>query len=492
MYNKVRRRYSMFHISDIKKFVRCPLLYYYSQDEESVFKPYLRSDESIIDLLINYFNLTKYYLGVKNDDPKRVLNELNNYEWFVKARFADDDLRINIPFIHKVDDKYDLYFIYYGTTIKDIDTLGYNVSLTVLSKLGLVVNEIFLISLNADYVLEEELDLNQLFCITNKFKGRNIVDIAANCFTDYNQIISKIKENSLDTCKAVKNKNCRLNGLCDHYNKCFEQEEVLEDDSILSLVSSANKNKMFDKGIRTLKDVDIDLLEGNRVQYAQIMASKNGGLFIDKLALSEWIETINVRPISFVDFEWDRYLIPKYHGMKPMDVACFEFALYTLDEHGHLQHRTFVGTQDCRREFIEGLLEYMPKTGPILAYNAEGAECLRLLELANIFPEYKQELENMVSRFVDLATPFLEGLIYDVRMNGNYTLKKLVSICSEYDYKDLDIYDGMEAVYNWRNIDKGILSDQNKVIDDLKKYCSLDAYGLFLVYKWLIKLLVNS
>jgi len=480
------------HISDIKKFVRCPRLYYYSIDEENVFKPYLRSDESIIDLLIKYFELDNYYLGVRNDNSEKVLNELNNYEWFVKARFSDGELRINIPFIHKVEDKYDLYFVYYGTTVKDLDTLSYNISLTVLSKLGLVVNEIYVVSLNPDYVYEEELNLKNLFVLSNKFKGRRIVDIASNCFTDYLDIIEKIKNNNLDTLPPVKNKNCRLNGLCDNYSKCFASEEKLEDDSILSLVSSANKNKMYEKGIRNLKDVDLELLEGNRVQYAQIMASINGGLFIDSLALGQWIKSIAARPISFVDFEWDRYLIPKYKGMKPMDVACFEFALYTLDENGHLEHRTFVGTQDCRKEFIEGLIKYIPSEGPILAYNAEGAEVLRLKELANIFPEYRQQLENMCNRFVDLATPFLEGLIYDTRMNGNYTLKKLVSICSEYDYKDLDIYDGMEAVYNWRNVDKGILNDEEKIIEDLKKYCSLDAYGLFLVYKWLIKLLVNT
>ena len=87
--------------------------------------------------------------------------------------------------------------------------------------------------------------------------------------------------------------------------------------------------------------------------------------------------------------------------------------------------------------------------------------------------------------------PFDEGMIYDSRMQGNFTLKKLVDICSDYSYKDLDIDDGMQAVYNWRNIDRKETSD-DKVIRDLEEYCSLDAYGLFLVYKWLIELMVES
>ena len=99
--------------------------------------------------------------------------------------------------------------------------------------------------------------------------------------------------------------------------------------------------------------------------------------------------------------------------------------------------------------------------------------------------------EPLIDRFVDLAVPFDEGMIYDSRMQGNFTLKKLVDICSDYSYKDLDIDDGMQAVYNWRNIDRKETSD-DKVIRDLEEYCSLDAYGLFLVYKWLIELMVES
>ena len=77
-------------------------------------------------------------------------------------------------------------------------------------------------------------------------------------------------------------------------------------------------------------------------------------------------------------------------------------------------------------------------------------------------------------------------------MQGNFTLKKLVDICSDYSYKDLDIYDGMEAVFNWRDIEKADNEEGNKIVENLKEYCSLDAYGLFLVYRWLIKLMIGS
>ena len=217
----------------------------------------------------------------------------------------------------------------------------------------------------------------------------------------------------------------------------------------------------------------------------------HGGLFIDKPALKHWLRSFESDNISYIDFEWDRYLVPPYINMRPMDVLCFEFALYYQDENGTMQHKTYVGTGDCRKEFIENLIACLPNNGPILAYNADGAEKLRLEELGNMFPEYKDKLNDIKNRFIDLATPFIEGLVYDIRMKGNYTLKKLVDIVSDYSYSDLQIYDGMQAVYNWRNADKGS-AKQEEIVNNLKEYCSLDAYGLFLVYRWLLNIMNES
>ena len=480
----------MYHISDIKKIIRCERLYFYSKSEENSFNPYLRTDESINDLIIKYLKIDNYFEGIRNDEPKRFFDNKDNYDWFVRPRFTDDELRINIPFMHKVNGGFDLYFIYFGTNIKELDTLTYNISLKVLEKNNIKVNNIYIICLNGEYINEGSIDVDKLFVCSDTYKYQRIINIVRKNDTNYKALIKKMKTEDINEYECKKNKSCRLNGLCDHYQDCFPDEEKLDDDSVLYLVSSQYKNQMYEEGIRSLKDVDLNRIEGNRVQYAQIMASKNNGLFIDKLALSHWLNDLNKRPISFIDFEWDRYLLPVYVGMKSMDVVCFEFALYTLNEKGEIEHHTYMGTGDCRKEFIEKLIEYLPENGPIVAYNAEGAECLRLKELGDIYPDYKEKLDKINERFIDLAVPFIEGLIYDTRMQGNFTLKKLVDICSDYSYADLDIYNGMEAVYNWRNIDRGLTSE--KVIDDLKQYCSLDAYGLFLVYKWLIKLIVKS
>lgn len=476
----------MYHVSDLKKFNRCHRLFYYeTQKEKEPFLPFLRSDESLTDLLIERLEINSFFRGQMGDDPALFFENYDKYNWFINSRMEVNGLRIRIPVLHKLDDgNFNAYFVYYGTHIKDLDFFSLRVQYSALSDLNINVKEIYYVYINPDYVFHNKHNVKKLFIITPYYNKTRFINLVVNDKIAYNNIIEEMNNNTLNNYSPIKCKSCRMMKMCPYYYDCFKDEADVEDDSILTLVSSANKRKMYDMGIRKLKDADVGMIEGNKVQYAQIMASKNGGLFYDTYSLQYWLKQIK-KPLSYIDFEWDRYLIPAYENMKPLDVIPFEYALYIEKEDGELENRNFLSTGDCRKEFIESLIKDLPKEGSILAYNATGAECLRLKELIREFPQYKKELESIIARFVDLAVPFVEGIVYDTRMAGNFSLKKLVDILSEKSYSELDINEGMKAVYSWRHIDKDLNDDLNKTIEDLKEYCSLDAYGLVIVYRWL-------
>ena len=480
----------MYHITDLKKYLKCPRLYFYSKDEEASFNHYLRSDESLIELLVRFLRVDSYFKGTVGDSNDVFLSNKDKYDYFVKIRFESNNFRVKVPIMHKVsDDLYDIYFVHNGVTIKELDFSYFSLTIEVLKKLNIEINKVFLAYINKDYVFSNILDIEQLFILIDNIDDIDLYDLFVGKIYDFKSIINRIESTSLNSYLPHKTRICHARGVCPYYYDCFKEEANIEDDSILTLVSSANKDVMYKKGIRLLKDVDVSLLEGNRAQYGQIMASKKGGQFVLKYALKDWLKKLDTRPITFIDFEWDTYLIPEFDGMKPLDVLPFEFVLYTLDENDNLNKFSFLGKGDCRKEFAQGLIKYIPSKGPIVAYNAYGAECRRINELANYFEEYRDELLDIKYRFVDLAEPFLEGLVYDTRMRGNFTLKKLVNVVSNMDYKSLEINDGMKAVFNWRNIDKGLSEDDDRVKEELIKYCGLDAYGLYLVYKWLLSLI---
>lgn len=488
----------MFHISDIKKFKKCPRLYFLNQNSNFEYQPFLRNDEELTDLIIKFLNLDKYYLGIKGDDKDRIINELDSYEWFVKARFEYNNLRIKIPFLHKCDDGYDIYFALYALYPHDDDVEFYRANIWVLENLGFKINNIYIIHLNANYILKDKLNVDELFLISSNFyniKNHPSVDIKQKIYQkafEYNTILKDIENSSLEDYNAIKKRACKARGLCQYYYDCFEDEVIIEDDSILNLVSSEHKNEMYKNGIRLLKDADINRIEGTRCQYAQIMASRNNGLYFDYYALKTWLNNLK-KPIAFIDFEWERYIVPPFNGLKPYDVVCFEYSLHLLDETGKLHHETFIGTHDCREDFIRSLIKNIPNDATIVAYNAIGAEMLRIKELANQFPKYQDALNSLNERFGDMSYPFISGIVYDIKMKGNYSVKSLLNVVSELNYNDLSIHDGMDAVYKWRIIDKETDgANFEEIKNSLIEYCSMDSYALYLIYKWLIEIVESK
>ena len=481
----------MLHVSDLKRYNRCPRLYYLNQIIKPKYFRYLRSDENIYALINQKYNIKEAFLGKVGDSNEAFLSNRENYEWFIRPRFEYQGLRVNIPYLRKKKDKYDVYFLSLTVAPKTDMLFEMAADMFVLRNLGIDTGKVKVIYLNPDYVRKKKIDPKSLFKESEYFlKPQN--DLTKNKIkklidgykADYLSMISDIEMHELDDFSATKNKNCTRFGKCTMYDACFGQE-IIPDNSILNLIGGSNKEYQILKGNDTLAKADLTVSEGNALQYAQIMADRNGGLYFDKIALKEWMKRLSVRPLIFMDFEWEHFLIPPYKQMKPFDVLCFEYSVHILDKKEKLIHKEYLGTEDCREDFIKKLLKDIPKQGAIVAYNAFGAESYRLLELATQFPKYGEELKGLVDRLVDLQYPFANGLIYDIRQRGNYSLKSLLPIVSDYSYSDLNINQGLEAVLRWRLIDEGNDDNREESEVELKQYCGLDTYSMYLVYKWL-------
>ena len=286
----------------------------------------------------------------------------------------------------------------------------------------------------------------------------------------------------------VHTNKCTTRQKCRYYTQCFQNEKKEPDNSILTLIASQHKHEMYKEGRLTLKEADMNRIEASRQQFAQIMADQEGGLHVDVMALRSWLSHISY-PIAFLDFEWERFAIPPYEGMKPYDVLPFEYSLHVMQKDGTVTHKVYLNIHDDRKDMAASLVKDIPSAGSVIAYNAEGAEKIRIQEFADLFPEYADKLLSINARMEDLQLPFETGAVYDVRMRGQWSLKVIMAMMHDLSYQDLDINQGMEAVFQWRYLDHSDPDvDQEKIISDLEKYCGMDSYAMTVVYKWLLKL----
>ena len=100
-----------------------------------------------------------------------------------------------------------------------------------------------------------------------------------------------------------------------------------------------------------------------------------------------------------------------------------------------------------------------------------------------------KELLYMNERMKDLQFPFEYGLVYDTRMSGSWSLKTIMNMLDDKGYSDLNIAQGMDAVYQWRILDREEDDSRTReIIQELKEYCSMDTYAMSVIYRWLMGL----
>ncbi|MFV0380304.1 MAG: DUF2779 domain-containing protein [Anaerorhabdus sp.] len=481
----------MYLYDDIKKINFCENYYLLSQQNLAHENLKLRKDYDIYDLIIAKLKITDFFIGDFNTTNEELITQLNSKKYVLRAFFQYRNIKVEVPCIKRVNNGIDVYFVSYLLYPKLEHSKEWKYAISVLKKFNLHINNVYAIYINGDYVYKNKIDPSEALLISRNFHNnkkkqlKKIKSVVCNKLPDLDYISRKLKKSS--SINSIEKKDC-----CEHKMKCVYSErcttsiDLQEDDSILTLTLSKNKTKMYRDGILLLKDADLDLVEGSKAQYAQIMASKNGGLFINYYALKGLFDQLQY-PLIFVDFEWDIFPLPIYDGMKPFETIVFQYSIHILHENGEVKHHEYLNEKDCREDLLINLLNDIPKVGTILSFGATGAECLRLKELAKQFNGYSKQIDDILNRIKDFILPFTDGVVYHIKMRGQYSLKALMSIMeNDGGYDELEIKQGADAVLKWRSFSmEEDSSEKVKIKEQLLKYCAMDTYSMVVIYKWL-------
>jgi hypothetical protein len=160
--------------------------------------------------------------------------------------------------------------------------------------------------------------------------------------------------------------------------------------------------------------------------------------------------------------------------------------LHILDSEGNLTHKEFLHTtqENPVPYLLSSLKKDIGETGSIISW-FKSFESGRNNEMADNFPEYKDFLEDVNLRMVDLMDPFMQDFYIHKDFYGSASIKKVLPVLvADLSYKKLAIQEGGTASRTWGEIVlKGKLQDKKeKVLSDLKKYCFTDTYAMVKIY----------
>jgi Domain of unknown function(DUF2779) len=406
----------------------------------------------------------------------------NGFTTIYEATFIFDDVLVMADILHRGNDGWELYEVKSSTSVKDVYHNDIALQYYVISGAGLTISKAAIIHINNQYTRQGELDLPQLFTIAE------LLDTTITKQEEVKQELARIKAavgkgSTMPTMDI--GPHCSDPYECDFSEHCWQH---IPPKSVftLSRMRSTNKFQLYENGIISFTDIpkEYPLITA---QQMQVDAELNGTEHINRDGIKDFLMQLTT-PAGYMDFETFMQAVPSFNNQRPYQQIPFQFSFHIDDGNSTLRHIEYLGEQgtDPRPEFIRQLLVATENIPVIVVYN-RAFECRILNEQAKLFPDFQQEIDNLISRIVDLMVPFQNKDYYTKEMEGRYSIKLVLpALVPDMSYNNMLIGDGgaaMDAYAALQDMDDDV--EIAKIREGLLKYCQLDTLAMFKIVETL-------
>ena len=416
------------------------------------------------------------------ESVSKTLDFINKGESIIyEATFQYDDVIVALDILVKDDEGWKAYEVKSSTKVTDTYIKDASIQYYTIVNSGIELKDISIVHINNQYTKNGELDIHQLFTI------ESVYDQVLEFLPQTPNEIKRLKDvvDGSEIPQKDIGPHCFDPYDCDFMGTCWKH---IPEYSVFD-ISNLNKKKKFDlynQGIITLDQIDLDNTTLNSNQKLQVQSEIEGSVLIDKNQLRSFIGDLNY-PLYFLDFETIRSPIPLFENSRPFQQIVFQYSVHIKETpKSDIGHEEYLANpnEDPRIGFVKKIIEDCGNEGDILVYNI-GFERSKLVDLIEVFPKYSDKLKNIINRLKDLMIPFQKKWYYTPEMKGSYSIKNVLpAMVPELSYNDLEIKEGGIASDTFlQMINKSFKGDEGIKRKQLLEYCKLDTEAMVEILK---------
>ena len=437
------------------------------------------------DYVKDYFaSIPEYNLKqIYNTDE--FLDNVNNNCDFISfgLNLKFDDLSIKYDVITKIDNTINIYLIKSAIYAKSYYIKELSLQKYLISKLTDVSSVSNLILINNNYEFtKNDIDLDEYLNIIeceSRIDNDDLIEVENN-LKNIRKEISKIKTPEIEI-----GSHCKNPYQCNYFDYCRTNMPYFHVEQIPNQ-SKDQKHKINLLGVKDIAKLpEINWL--SEIQNRIINSVKNSEEYINS-NLRTSLSKLKY-PLYFMDFETIISPLPIFLNSFPFQPLPCMWSLHKLDnKEENLSYYNFYdfSGNDPRRDFIIKLIDNLGNSGDILIYSDYEKRILN--KIIESYPELKNDIENIISRCVDMLKLVKENY-YHPGFKGSFSLKSVSRILPEGDiYNSEYVNSGDDASRVLMqlitgNIDKELIPIYKQ---ELLKYAEKDTLSLVNLYNHLI------
>ncbi len=360
----------------------------------------------------------------------------------------------------------------------------------VLDNNGIKIRKTILMHLNSNYIRKGKLNLKELFVL------EDISEAIKPHYEVIDKELDKIKAAialSIEPKELIGTK-CNNPYVCSFKSYCWTHAQP---GTIHTL------SRLHDRKRHELMNMDIEMISQIPITYklsanqkTEYLSHVHGKPQIDIQNIAHHLNELKY-PLYFLDYESASYAVPKFDGSWPYKHLTTQYSLHIQKFPGaEIIHKIYLHNENSNpsKVIARKLLEDIADDGGSIIVYHKPYEKMRTKELANELPEYQDQLNSLIDRMWDLATPFAKRWYWDKEFNGSYSIKSVLPVLNpKFSYSDLEIQAGNVAQLQYDimvSLPKN--SPQRKhLADALLKYSERDTLAMVVILEQLQKILQN-
>mgnify|MGYP001558103299 FL=1 len=416
-------------------------------------------------------SIYEQHLMKQGYEVEKLAHELLPNATWQKPYFTDDFEIRQDALIKYPDGNGHLYEIKSSTEVKKEHLFDVTFQ-SIITEEETKLKKIFVVTLNKEYVLNGELDINSLFIVKDVTKiVKKLKSTVEDLMYQAINVVNTEKPEKIEGC--LNPKTCPCPDLC-HPN--------LPEKSIFNVpyLSHKRKRELIDSKIININDIS-DELPLNPMQRKIVNAIKTNKPYLDKIKLKNFLDSF-VYPIYFLDYETYPLAVPIYNKYKTYQQMVFQYSLHIVNKDGTILHKEYLETEqgDPSRNLIKQLSSDIGPVGSVISWN-KTFEMGRNEDMARLYPEHSEFLKDVNKRMIDLADFINKEMYIHPDFLGSWSIKNVLPVMvPELSYKKLKINKGDQAMLTWWDM---VNSKEKKQAKDLLEYCALDTLAMVKIWE---------
>ena len=377
--------------------------------------------------------------------------------------------------------------------------LAFQVNL--LKMAGLKISAIKLLHLNPEYVRQGDLDIIKVFAIDD------VTEAVSALLKGVEQEMSDALKYLSAEAEPAGSCDCIYKGRSSHcttfsYSNPQVPEYGVHDIARIGL-SKKKLIELIDGNIFAIDQVPEEM-ELSEIQKNQVDAFITGRSRVEADKIAHELSGLKF-PLYFIDYETFPSAIPRFDGFSPYQQIPFQYSLHIVEKPEDIKdasykpiHKEYLhtGSDDPTKPFINSMMTDIGKIGSIVVWNKK-FECKINEELAKRVAgsangaTVRKLIDDVNSRVYDLMDIFSKQHYVHKDFMGSTSIKYVLPVLApELSYKKLEIKEGGTASMKWNEMTTGRVpqSEGDKIATNLRKYCALDTYAMYAIWKHLWEL----